>query len=192
MAVDRHTAASQPQRSELAPLVRGWGQRALLTQQQLAERAGLGLRTITRLESGNSGRLRPGSVLLLSKALGLSESERSQLLAAAGGHPAQPVPAPAAPVPAQLPAEVAGFTGRSTYVAELDAPLAGGRTDGRAATAVAISAIAGTAGIGKTALTSRDVCAIHTPLARHSTGRRSRTAMRPPTMTPQRVPLHAT
>jgi transcriptional regulator with XRE-family HTH domain len=43
-------------RSQLAALVRGWRERALLTQEQLALRAGLGVRTIRRLESGSSTR----------------------------------------------------------------------------------------------------------------------------------------
>jgi DNA-binding SARP family transcriptional activator len=56
---------------------------------------------------------------------------------------------PAFPVPAQLPADVATFTGRAAYLRRLDAllPSPGGPTG-----AVVISAIDGTAGIGKTAL----------------------------------------
>jgi tetratricopeptide (TPR) repeat protein len=50
------------------------------------------------------------------------------------------------PRPAQLPAAVAGFTGRSAALAEL------GTTVGGSAAAVVISAIGGMAGIGKTAL----------------------------------------
>ena len=49
-------------------------------------------------------------------------------------------------VPAQLPAEVPGFTGRADQLKELDQMLPDGATD------VMISAIAGTAGVGKTAL----------------------------------------
>jgi DNA-binding SARP family transcriptional activator len=51
--------------------------------------------------------------------------------------------------PAQLPADVAGFAGRSGELKELDRVLVGG--DGRA-TAVVVTAICGTAGVGKTAL----------------------------------------
>ncbi|MGN9907553.1 AfsR/SARP family transcriptional regulator [Phytohabitans sp. LJ34] len=56
----------------------------------------------------------------------------------------------AAAPPAQLPAQVSGFTGRDDHLRGLD-ELLPGRT-GRAANAVVITAIAGTAGIGKTAL----------------------------------------
>ncbi|MGC9670434.1 AfsR/SARP family transcriptional regulator [Planosporangium sp. 12N6] len=51
-------------------------------------------------------------------------------------------------VPAQLPPDVAAFTGRSAALARLDGLL----SDSRAGRAVVISAIAGTAGVGKTAL----------------------------------------
>jgi DNA-binding SARP family transcriptional activator/tetratricopeptide (TPR) repeat protein len=61
------------------------------------------------------------------------------------------------PVPRQLPADVAAFTGRAAPLAELDRLLA--RTGGGQAsstnglpTAVVISAVSGTAGVGKTAL----------------------------------------
>src|SRR5213076_2795194 len=51
-------------------------------------------------------------------------------------------------VPAQLPHSVVGFTGRVSELAQLDALLA----DGQLGRTVVISAIAGTAGVGKTAL----------------------------------------
>jgi DNA-binding SARP family transcriptional activator/tetratricopeptide (TPR) repeat protein len=52
-----------------------------------------------------------------------------------------------APVPAQLPADVTGFAGRVAELAALDALL-----PGDAPAAVVISAVSGTAGVGKTAL----------------------------------------
>jgi DNA-binding SARP family transcriptional activator/tetratricopeptide (TPR) repeat protein len=57
-------------------------------------------------------------------------------------------------VPRQLPADVAGFTGRAAELAALDLllpPACGGAGPGRAAAAV-ISAVSGTAGVGKSAL----------------------------------------
>jgi DNA-binding SARP family transcriptional activator/tetratricopeptide (TPR) repeat protein len=59
---------------------------------------------------------------------------------------APPPAAPDGPVPAQLPPAVAGFAGRAEALQELDALLAGGGPGG------AIVVIAGTAGVGKTAL----------------------------------------
>jgi tetratricopeptide (TPR) repeat protein len=64
-------------------------------------------------------------------------------------HPAPPEPAPVA-VPRQLPVKAAHFTGRSIELVKLDALLAQDDTAQPAATA--ICAIAGTAGVGKTAL----------------------------------------
>lgn len=64
--------------------------------------------------------------------------------------PAAPIalsPAAGGSVPAQLPAAVAGFAGRADALAELDALLATGQPTGP------IVVIAGTAGVGKTALT---------------------------------------
>jgi DNA-binding SARP family transcriptional activator/Tfp pilus assembly protein PilF len=58
----------------------------------------------------------------------------------------EPSPAPAHPVPAQLPAAVAAFTGRDEHLKYLDTLLPDG--DG----AAAIGVISGTAGVGKTAL----------------------------------------
>ncbi len=61
----------------------------------------------------------------------------------------------AAPVPRELPGNVGAFTGRAAELAELDRILLGGPAgqDGEArATAAVISAVSGTAGVGKTAL----------------------------------------
>ncbi|GLZ35346.1 SARP family transcriptional regulator [Lentzea sp. NBRC 105346] len=59
----------------------------------------------------------------------------------AGDAPAEPGPAP---VPAQLPAAIATFTGRDEQLKELDSRLGAGT--------VVVTAIDGTAGVGKTAL----------------------------------------
>ncbi|TQS45789.1 tetratricopeptide repeat protein [Cryptosporangium phraense] len=53
------------------------------------------------------------------------------------------------PVPAQLPADVPAFTGRASALAELSASLVDGSG------AVVVSAVSGTAGVGKTALAIR-------------------------------------
>ena len=81
---------------------------------------------------------------------------RQQLPAAvvAGAGPGEepstdtPTPVQALAKPAQLPADVAAFTGRSQHLGELDRLLASGADT----TAGVLSAIAGTAGVGKTAL----------------------------------------
>lgn len=65
-----------------------------------------------------------------------------------GADPPRPPPPPPPPPPRQLPMDVPGFTGRARELADLDALLdcQGQRP------AVLISAVAGTAGVGKTAL----------------------------------------
>jgi DNA-binding SARP family transcriptional activator len=71
-----------------------------------------------------------------------------------GSGPAAHASAPAAPVPQELPGDVAAFTGRAAELAELDRILL--RPNDKAgdakATAAVISAVSGTAGVGKTAL----------------------------------------
>jgi DNA-binding SARP family transcriptional activator/tetratricopeptide (TPR) repeat protein len=72
-----------------------------------------------------------------------------------GGGTASMAPAPSrvgggrSGAPAQLPLDVRGFTGRGAELAALDVALA---TSGEEPTAVVISAVSGTAGVGKTAL----------------------------------------
>ncbi|WP_344610786.1 AfsR/SARP family transcriptional regulator, partial [Dactylosporangium salmoneum] len=61
----------------------------------------------------------------------------------------RPRPAPTFTVPAQMPLDVRGFAGRGAAIAELDALAA---TTERGSVAVVISALSGTAGVGKTAL----------------------------------------
>jgi tetratricopeptide (TPR) repeat protein len=73
----------------------------------------------------------------------------------AGTSPAAAFPAAAAPVrptPAQLPADVSGFTGRDDELAALDVLIS---DVGEQLTAVVIAAVSGTAGVGKTALAVR-------------------------------------
>ncbi|OLE29796.1 MAG: SARP family transcriptional regulator, partial [Actinobacteria bacterium 13_1_20CM_3_71_11] len=63
----------------------------------------------------------------------------------------RPAP-PSAAVPAQLPLDVRGFTGRERELSRLDGILATAGEQPTAPTAVVISALWGTAGVGKTAL----------------------------------------
>lgn len=64
-----------------------------------------------------------------------------------------PAPVPAAPrVPAQLPADISDFTGRGHDLRRLEELLGGAAQPGDGPRAVVISAVSGTAGIGKTTL----------------------------------------
>ena len=151
--------------TNLGTLVRDWRERALLTQEQLAERAGLNVRTIRRLENGGLRRPRSASVRLLVDALDLDQAEAESLAGAATGTPrqaTQPARADPAPdgrtvtlepstvAPRQLPAKVAGFAGRDAHLRRLDGFLPA--ETGDETTAMTIAAIAGSAGVGKTSL----------------------------------------
>ncbi|RKS78921.1 helix-turn-helix protein [Actinomadura pelletieri DSM 43383] len=134
----------------LGALLRWWRERALLTQEQLADRAGLNVRTIRRLENQELRRPRATSTLLLAEALGLDDEERATLAAASralsqnGGGRHLPVPRI---VPSRLPAgtELPTAWGRV---------LAGLTRSGEARRRTTIS-IEGMAGVGKTALAVR-------------------------------------
>ncbi|MER5649775.1 helix-turn-helix transcriptional regulator [Streptosporangium sp. NPDC002524] len=62
-------------------VLRRWRERALLTQEELAERSGLSVRTIRRMEGGSLPRVRSTSLRLVGEALELNEEERAILAA---------------------------------------------------------------------------------------------------------------
>ncbi|MEV7806756.1 helix-turn-helix transcriptional regulator [Microbispora sp. NPDC088329] len=66
----------------LGALIRAWRARALLTQEQLADRAGVNVRTIGRLEGDVVERPRSASLRRLAEALDLDGRERAALAAA--------------------------------------------------------------------------------------------------------------
>ncbi|MFC4121670.1 NB-ARC domain-containing protein [Nonomuraea zeae] len=132
-------------------LLRMWRERALLTQEQLAERAGLNVRTVRRLENSGLWQPRTTSILLLAKALELDGAERAMLNAVARGRPApagyeEPVVAgpPPVTVPRQLPADVAALAGRERELAIVEGH--------QSANTVPVVCVTGMAGVGKTAL----------------------------------------
>src|SRR3954468_9425509 len=64
-------------------------QRAGLTQDELAARAAIGVRTVRDLGRGRASRPQRTTVELLAAALGLAGQEREAFLAAARGQPAE-------------------------------------------------------------------------------------------------------
>ena len=138
-----------------------------LTQEDLAERSGVSVRTIADLERGRTRRPYPSSVRALARALGLPDAAVADLIAryravsgaAAGGTDHERTQETAGPpgvtVPRQLPTRVPHFAGRARELALLDGVLDEAAADAVLApggTGVVISAIGGTAGVGKTAL----------------------------------------
>jgi transcriptional regulator with XRE-family HTH domain/tetratricopeptide (TPR) repeat protein len=141
--------------------LRSCRQSAGLSQEVLAERAGLSVRALRNLERGRTGGPHAGSLHRLADALALDGQARADFIAAAGRRQARatairrtPVELALQPgqrpiVPRQLPAAVACFTGRDAELAALTG-LLDAQLGVRAPTLV-ISAVAGTAGVGKTA-----------------------------------------
>ncbi|MFF4735894.1 NACHT domain-containing protein [Streptomyces sp. NPDC001262] len=81
--------------SEFSTLLRRFRRRAGMTQEALAERANVGVRTIRGLETGERADPRVTTVRLLADALGLEPEEREELLAAVvrqGGEVESPIP----------------------------------------------------------------------------------------------------
>ena len=156
-----------------------------MTQEDLAEAATLSTRTVSDLERGVNRTAHKDTAKLLADALGLEEPVHRLFVAAARGRASvtevlaaraeAPValaavalatsPEPAAvagpsaspgPVPHELPADVDAFTGRVAELAELDWLLPpAGQGPGAKTGPVVISAVSGTAGVGKTALAVR-------------------------------------
>jgi predicted ATPase/DNA-binding XRE family transcriptional regulator len=114
-----------------------------LTQEELAARAAIGVRTVRDLERGRSSRPQRTTVEVLAGALELTGSDRERFLAAARGRSAGPVGFPPVDLPPAAPVDE--LIGRDADVTELVARLAA--ADGpRGVTLV------GVAGVGKTSL----------------------------------------
>jgi tetratricopeptide (TPR) repeat protein len=149
--VHQEVDAADPAAGQLSlgGLVRGHRGRLGLTQEELAERAGLSERTLRNLERGRIRRPYPDTVRRLADALQLTGAHRDQLEAAARG--VAPDVAPEPTVPSLLPPSVTDFTGREEEVASVLGLLASDGAE-EPAHAVVISAVAGKPGIGKTTL----------------------------------------
>jgi tetratricopeptide (TPR) repeat protein/transcriptional regulator with XRE-family HTH domain len=128
-------------------VVRAHRRRLGLSQEELAEKAGVNARTIGNIEARRILSPRPATVRLLATAFDLRGPDRDRFCAAA-----IPVPdpfeatAPGTLAPRQLPAVTRHFVGRDAELGQLDA------VQHRLGAAAPVVAIVGTAGVGKTAL----------------------------------------
>ncbi|MCP2245571.1 ATP-binding protein [Lentzea aerocolonigenes] len=127
-------------------IVRAHRQRLGATQAELAERTGLSERNLRNIESGRITTPRASTVRQLADAFALYGEDRERFLRAASNTRTNSPPEFTSgwPSPAQLPADVAGFTGRTDEMRVLTAWL-----EDHAQAVV----VTGTAGVGKTALT---------------------------------------
>ncbi len=144
-------------------LLRQFRAEARLTQEELAEAAGLSSRSVSDLERGINRTARKDTAVLLADALSLTGQVRVLFVAAARGRaPAAEVLAArldgaadgsAAAAAQSLPRDIGSFTGREPELARLLGTLASVTDDGGPPR---ICVIDGMAGIGKTTL------AVHT------------------------------
>ena len=153
LGVDRRVQAKGEAVAEppvtFAALLRKLRAEARLTQEELAEAAGLSPRSVSDLERGIASTPRRETVRLLADALHLPGPGRAEFEAVARGRPvpAGPVTYAAAAL-RTLPRDIASFTGRQNELRELVNGTAGAAGSGGV---VSIHAIGGMAGVGKTA-----------------------------------------
>jgi tetratricopeptide (TPR) repeat protein/transcriptional regulator with XRE-family HTH domain len=136
-----------------AGLLRQLRDDAGLTQEELAEGAGLSTRSVSDLERGVNRTARHDTARLLADALGLTGPQRELFEAAARGRaPASQVLAvgerTAAAATRTLPRDTVSFTGRAAELAQLASAVTCAAAAGGGV--VGIHAIGGMAGIGKT------------------------------------------
>jgi len=151
------TAVVEEPALTFAELLRQLRAETRLTQEELAEAAGLSPRSVSDLERGINRTARKETAVLLAGALGLPETVAELFVAAARGRaPAQDVVAArqgtargafAAAATRGLPRDVASFTGRE---ADLDQLVEGLASLTAGSGVVGICAIGGMAGVGKT------------------------------------------
>jgi tetratricopeptide (TPR) repeat protein/transcriptional regulator with XRE-family HTH domain len=141
------TPAAQAGAYVFGEQVREYRRRLGLTQEDLGRKATVDPKTIRSVETGRRTP-RPSTVQQLADALGLGGKERERFVASAARRSGRANEYPSRPLtPAQLPPDIATFTGRDVELARLDELLA--ETGGPA---VPIAVICGLPGIGKTAL----------------------------------------
>lgn len=124
-----------------------------MTQQELADKAGLGLNTVSELERGVTSKARPDTARRLADALGLAGLEQAEFIAVAcGGGPPPDVPvAGLAAATRTLRRDIDSFVGRERELGQLAATADSALADG----VPGVCRIDGMAGVGKTVFATR-------------------------------------
>jgi tetratricopeptide (TPR) repeat protein/transcriptional regulator with XRE-family HTH domain len=136
--------------SEFGDLLRRLRNDSGLTQEDLADKAGLSPRSVSDLERGVNRTARRATARLLAVALGLQGAARAEFEAVASGRaPSAPAGQATALATRTLPRDITSFTGREAELAKLIGVLSEAATQPRV---VSIQTIGGMAGVGKTAL----------------------------------------
>ncbi len=140
--------AGRPALRDVGPLLRALRAGRLLTQEELADAAGVSVRTVRSLEGDRPRPPRPETVRRLADALQVTGDERRRFEAACAG---RAVPSPTAvPTPETLPPAARNFCGRTNeidHVVSVLVPEPHGGVVG-----VPIATVVGKPGVGKTAL----------------------------------------
>lgn len=127
-------------------------QRAGLTQEALAEKAGVSVRGLRKLESGLVAGPRRATLEALADALELTEESRTAFFGTVGRVEEESVVEETVHVPRQLPPRLMPFVGRAEELEILDGALAGVKAELESAAATSVVTMSGPPGVGKTAL----------------------------------------
>src|SRR3954447_570498 len=104
--------------SQFGDLLRHYRVEAGLTQEDLADRSGVSVRTISDLERGLKQTPRPVTISLLAQALGLSDDENGDLRTATE---IKSDVAPGEPLASTVPVPLTPFVGRVSEMQEVRA-----------------------------------------------------------------------
>jgi transcriptional regulator with XRE-family HTH domain len=133
----------------VGPVLKRFRQAAGLSQEELAERAGLSAAAVSAIERGTRRRPHPQTLRALASALGLSVDDRARLISVAADPPPDRTGPAGTTIPADLPGDVGDFTGRHQEIAQALEHLTSPPGNAQAAPVLAIS---GKPGVGKSAL----------------------------------------
>lgn len=149
LAIRQRTAVSDQMLGDALKALR---QRAGLTQEALAEKAGVSVRGLRKLESGLVAGPRRATLEALADALELTNESRAVFFGSVSRLEEESAGEGTVHVPRQLPPRLMSFVGRAKEFAILDGAMARVTSDGRSAAGTSVVTMSGLPGVGKTAL----------------------------------------